>query len=276
MAGKKVAFQGELGAFSEVAVRTMFGNEVKVVPCREFSDVFQATLDRLVDCALVPIENSLGGSVDGTYEQLRRRPLLIEGEIQISIDQNLMAPEGTSLEAIQRVYSHPQALAQSSRLLALHPHWEVHAVYDTAGAARMVAHQSEPGAAAIASTRAAEIYGLQVLLPRVQDDPSNHTRFIRVGYDRILPTGNDKTSLIFTLKDVPGALFKAIAAFALRDLNLTKLQSRPSRERPWHYSFYADVQGHRDDPAVQKALGHLEELTTVVKILGSYPRGEGC
>lgn len=269
---RRIAFQGERGAFSEMAVHAMFGDDVVAVPQREFADVFQATLDRKVDGAVVPIENSLGGSVDGTYEQLRRRPLLIEGELQLPIHQCLMAPPGTDLDAIERVYSHPQALAQSARFLAARPGWEVHAVYDTAGAARMVAEIGGK-VAAIAPARAAEIYGLDLLREAIQDDPSNHTRFIQIGFERMAPTGDDKTSLIFTLKDVPGALFKAIAAFSLRDLNLTKLQSRPSRERPWHYSFYVDVQGHRDDPAVQRALGHLDELTTVVKVLGSYPRG---
>ena len=272
MTVRRAAFQGEPGAFSELAVRRMLGPEVEAVPHREFADVFQATLNREVDCAVVPIENSLGGSVDGTYEQLRRRPLLISGEIQLPIVQCLMVPKGKALEDIHRVYSHPQALAQSARFLRTHSHWEVHAVYDTAGAARMV-RDIGGDVAAIGPSGAAELYDLEILHEGVQDDPNNHTRFILVGFERQPQTGDDKTSLIFTLKDVPGALFKAIAAFALRELNLTKIQSRPSKERPWHYSFYADVQGHRDDPVVQKAVAHLEELTTQVKILGSYPRG---
>lgn len=267
----RVAFQGEPGAFSEMAVHTMFGPEVEAVGHREFAQVFQAVVDKKADCALVPIENSLGGSIDPTYQQLLECPLQIEAEIEVRIQQCLLVPPGTSIEQIERVYSHPQALAQSSRLLADHPQWEVHAVYDTAGAARMVAEMG-PGAAAIGPSRAGELYQLDNLQKGVQDDPNNHTRFIRVGRRHSPPTGDDKTSLVFILKDVPGALFKAIAAFALRELNLTKLQSRPSRQRAWHYSFYVDFLGHRDDEPVQKALDHLEELTTHLKVLGSYPR----
>lgn len=268
---RRAGFQGEPGAFSETAVRRMLGEDVEAVPFRELVDVFGAVVDERVDCAVVPIENSLGGSIDGTYEQLLQRPLLIEAEIQIPIDQCLMAPPGVPLEAITRVYSHPQALAQSARFLSDHPHWELHAVYDTAGAARMV-RDIGGAVAAVGPAGAAAMYGLQLLQERIQDDPSNHTRFIRVGRWQQAATGDDKTSLIFTLKDTPGALFKAIAAFALRDVNLTKLQSRPSRERAWHYQFYVDLQGHREDPAVKRALAHLEELTSVLKVLGSYPR----
>jgi prephenate dehydratase len=249
----------------------MLGPEVEAVPHRELHQVFQAVVDEEVCCGVIPIENSLGGSIDGTYGELWKTPLSIEAELQIEINQCLMAPPGVTLEEIERVYSHPQALAQSARFLSRHPDWEVHAVYDTAGAARMVSEIGGP-VAAVASSRAAEIYGLDLVREKIQDDVSNHTRFIRVGRWQQGPTGKDKTSLIFTLKDVPGALFKAVAAFALRDVNLTKLQSRPSRERAWHYQFFVDLLGHREDLEVKRALVHLEELTTVLKVLGSYPQ----
>lgn len=268
---KIVAFQGEHGAFSEHAIRAMYGDSVTTLPQPDLRSAFVAVERGDAACALVPIENSVGGSIDGTYEELLKGSLMIEAETQIPINQCLLVPKGTQIPDIKRVYSHPQALAQCQEFLRRQADWDMHAVYDTAGAARMVAKDEAGDAAAIAPRMAAELYGLTVLRPNIQDDPSNTTRFIRVGHERAKITGEDKTSLMFVLKDVPGALFKAIACFALRELNLRKLQSRPSKARAWHYAFYLDFEGHVDDPSVQKALGHLEELTSFLKVFGSYP-----
>ncbi len=265
-----IAFQGEHGAFSEMAIRTLCGEGVGTLPRPDLAGAFAAVEAGDAGSAVVPVENSLGGSIDETYEQLMRRSLTIQAEIQIPIQQCLMARPGMGLEDLERVYSHPQALAQCREFLRARPGWELHAVYDTAGAARLVA-EAGPKVAAIAPRGAAALYGLEVLREGIQDDPSNTTRFLRVGRAAPERTGKDKTSLVFVLKDVAGALFKALAVFALRELNLRKLQSRPSRERPWHYAFYVDLEGHREDLPVARALAHLEELTTYLKVLGSYP-----
>lgn len=267
----RAAFQGEHGAFSEAAIKAMLGEAAGRVPCPDLAGAFRAVVEGRAEVAVVPIENSLGGSIDETYEQLLRHDLVIEGELSIPIRQCLMARPGVGVGEIARVYSHPQGLAQCRRFLEAHPGMALHAVYDTAGAARMVAAEGGP-IAAIGSEEAARLYGLAVLEAGIQDDPGNTTRFIRVGRERRAPTGADKTSLMFALKDMPGALFKALAAFALRDINLKKLQSRPSRERAWHYAFYVDLEGHLGDERVRRALAHLEELTSALKVLGSYPQ----
>ncbi|MBI3891843.1 MAG: bifunctional chorismate mutase/prephenate dehydratase, partial [Candidatus Wallbacteria bacterium] len=179
---------------------------------------------------------------------------------------------GTRIEDIRRVYSHPQALAQCERFLELHPGWEAHALYDTAGSARLIAREKLASGAAVACRRAAQVYGLELLAEGIEDNPQNYTRFIQIRREAAPPTGKDRTSIVFGAKDSPGALFKSLSIFAIRDINLKKLESRPSKEAPWQYVFYLDFEGHVTDEPCSKALGHLEEICHFVKVLGSYPR----
>lgn len=270
----KVAFQGEPGAYSEAAAAEMLGEGLDLVPCRRLEDVFVTVESGGDVCGVVPIENSLGGSITGTYDLLLRHDLQISAEHVQRISHSLLAMPGTDIAALRRVYSHPQALAQCERLLSAHPEWEVHATYDTAGSAKMVAEQRLEGAAAIASERAGTIYGLQTLAREIEDDESNFTRFIRIGREVAPPSGRDRTSLVFGTRDIPGALFKCLSIFAIRDINLKKLESRPDRGRPWHYLFYVDFDGHPRDEPCARAIEHLREICVLVKVLGSCPRAQ--
>lgn len=276
-----IAFQGETGAYSEEAVRRLFPGAV-CVPLPSFEEVFAAVEGGTVDRAVIPIENSLFGSVHVNYDLLRAHALVITGELQLRVRHNLMAAPGTTLAEVRQVYSHPQALGQCQAFLHTHlPQAEAVPAYDTAGAAKMVAERGIPGEAAIASARAAAEYGLEILAAGIESNQQNYTRFLALARPADAPPSASvpgvpyKTSLVCALRDnVPGSLFKALAVFALRDVNLFKIESRPLVGSPGDYLFYLDVAGSVDDPILQRALGHLSELTSSLKILGSYPRGE--
>lgn len=267
-----VAFQGEHGAFSEDAASEMLQGELELVPRAGLPDVFRAVESGEVDCGVVPIENSLGGSINQTYDLLLKHSLFIGREYGLRVKHCLMALPSTRIEDIRRVYSHPQALAQCERFLERYPSWEVHALYDTAGSARLIAREKLAASAAVACRRAAAVYGLELLAEGIEDNPQNFTRFIQIRRDPVAPTGSDRTSIVFGAKDIPGALFKSLSIFAIRDINLKKLESRPSKEAPWQYVFYLDFEGHSQDEPCAKALAHLEEISHFVKVLGSYPR----
>lgn len=276
-----IAFQGERGAFSEEAARKLLGPHIEVLPCPRFEDVFRSLKDGAAAGAVIPIENTLAGSVHENYDHLLHYELPIVAETNVRIVHNLMAAPGVPFARIRRVYSHPVALNQCLDFCARHPQIEKVTYYDTAGSAKMVMEEGLRDAAAIASAVAAEIYGAHILRRSIEDDRRNFTRFFllrtpqyaRNNSIEIPPNAQWKTSLVFSTRNIPGALFRCLSAFALRDLNLTKIESRPLRGKPWEYLFYLDFLGRVDAPAAQNALGHLRELADVLKVLGCYPRG---
>jgi len=274
-----VAFQGEPGAFSQMAVNKLLGQEnVKIVPCQRFEDVFRSLTDRKVDTAVIPIENTLHGSVHENYDHLLTFDLDIVAETHIRISHNLIAPPGVPLKQIRKVYSHPVALNQCLKFFSDRPELERVPFYDTAGSVKTIMEERPEGAAAIASSMAAEIYGAKILKRNIEDDPSNFTRFFQLLRKPAKKPGPAegvtwKTSLVFTTRNVPGALFRSLSALSLRDINLLKIESRPLRGKPWEYLFYLDFIGHVDEPHIGKALGHLAELADFLRVLGSYPKG---
>jgi prephenate dehydratase len=267
-----VAIQGERGAFSHEAALDLLGPQTEVLPRPSFDALFDALKDGAADRALVPIENSLAGSIHENYDRLRSRPFHIVGETQLRIRHCLIVRPGAVLNGIRQVASHPVALAQCREFFARRPHLEAVAAYDTAGSVMDLLRDGNDGRAAIASRLAAETYGGEILLEEIEDDPQNYTRFLLLARDPGRPPGaGAKTTVVFTLQNVPGALHRALGAFAARGLDLAKIESRPLRGRPWEYVFYLDVLG---DPAGELA-GALEELRLLsgeFRVLGSYPR----
>ena len=275
----KVAFQGEPGAFSEQAARIMYP-EAAPVPCASMQVVFESVTGHVTARGVIPIENSLFGSVHINYDLLRMHNIQITGELMLRIRHCLMARPGTEIQDIVRVLSHPQALGQCQDYLRRHlSHAEPVPAYDTAGAAKLVARASESGAAAIAPRHAAKKYGLRILAEGIESHAQNYTRFLALALPikaATLPPDDRayKTSIAFALRsNVPGALFKSLAVFALRELDLHKIESRPLVGSPGKYLFYLDVAGSRAEPTVQRALGHLEEIAAELRVLGSYPVG---
>ncbi|MEP7338350.1 MAG: prephenate dehydratase [Acidobacteriota bacterium] len=271
----RVAFQGELGAFSSQAARKLLGDGITLAPCETFDQMFASVENGQSDYCLAPMENSLFGSVYQNYDLLLKHNLTIVGEISLRIVHNLIAPPGVKLEAVERVYSHPVALAQCQKFLASHPAMKSVEAYDTAGSVKMLMESREAGAAAIASAAAAEVYGAQILAAGIEDDQQNFTRFLLLARaaEASKPSPEaDKTSIVFALEHRTGALFRAMAVLALREIDLMKIESRPLIGRPWEYSFYVDFIGNTAEPRVQNALAHLAEFATNVKVLGCYRR----
>jgi len=267
----KVAFQGEIGAYSESAVYEFFGSLAQPVPCKRFSDVFKSIEKGETDFGVVPIENSIEGSVTQVYDLFLEYDLKVCGEIVLKIIHCLIANPSVDLDSIKVIFSHPQALGQCRNFLE-QLNCELISTYDTAGSVKMIKEQNMINAAAIASERAAKIYNMKILAKDIADNPNNYTRFFVLSKFDAPPTGNDKTSIIFSTRHVPGALYRALGEFALRGINLTKIESRPTRQRPWEYNFYLDFEGHRSEPRCAETLKGLESNTLFVKILGSYPK----
>jgi prephenate dehydratase len=266
----KVAFQGEPGAYSELAVFNYFGN-VETQPRESFELVFDSVVLSECEYGLIPIENSLAGSIHQNYDLLLRHDLHIIGEYPLRVQHCLIALPGVKKEEIQKAISHPQALGQCAaylRGLGIKPE----SVYDTAGSVKMLKESGARHTAAIASRRAAEIYGMQILEEGIEDNRENYTRFLVISRNAVQPEGETKTSIVFTLKNQPGALFKALSVFALRDIDLTKIESRPLQGKPWEYLFYIDFIGSVYEGTVGKALDHLSEYATMLRVLGSYRR----
>ena len=281
----KVAIQGELGSFSHEAAEAMLPR-AKVVPCARSLEVFDRVQRRTVDGAVIPIENSLAGSVAEHFDLLLSRDVHIVREFRLRIVHNLIALPGTKLSDVRRVFSHPVALDQCRDLFAKNPKLEPMPFYDTAGSVKHVVAEGLRDAAGIASRRAAEVYAGKILKAGIEDDKKNFTRFFLIKRGKIeqgklesgkIRTGKarasrnaDKTSLAFTLKNIPGALFKALSVFALRDISLSKIESRPMRGRPWEYVFFVDLLRGNDEDS-RNALRHLSEVAERVKVLGIYP-----
>jgi prephenate dehydratase len=264
----QIAFQGEPGAYSEQAVFNYFG-DVETQPCESFEAVFDAVVSGLCDAGLIPIENSLAGSIHQNYDLLLRHDLHIVGEYPLRVQHCLIALPGVTKSEIKKVISHPQALGQCAAYLrGLGVKTE--SVYDTAGSVKMLRETGARDLAAIASRRAAQIYEMQIIEEGIEDNAENYTRFLGISKSIVRPEGEAKTSIVFTLKNQPGALFKALSVFALRDIDLTKIESRPIEGRPWEYSFYLDVSGDQQEPKLERALAHLGEMTESIRVLGSY------
>jgi prephenate dehydratase len=270
-----VAFQGEPGAYSEAAALAYFGAPVETLPSATFDDVFSAASEARATHGLIAIENSLAGSIHRNYDLMLRHQLVIQGEFHLRVAHCLLGFPGSTLKDLEQVHSHPQALAQceaSLRSLGVKGVAEA----DTAGSARLIKTWGDRRRAAIASHRAAEVYGLDVLMENLEDNPENFTRFLILSRSQAPepdPDGGDyKTSLVFSLPNKPGALFKALSVFALREIDLTKIESRPFQGRPWEYLFYIDFAGHVEAEACARALSHLDEMAPFLRVLGSYPR----
>lgn len=264
-----VAYQGEPGAFSEAAARRL-APEARFMPCRSFEEVFAAVDAGQAAYGVLPVENSIGGSIHRNYDLLVTNALPIQAEIEIPVVHQLLALPGTTLASLRRVYSHPQALAQCERFLRSLKGVEIIATYDTAGSAKLIADERLKDAAAIASARAGEIFGLTALASSIQDFDDNITRFLVIGRERFGTAVPDKTSIVFTLPNEAGSLFKALSVFALRGVDLTKLESRPIPGRPWEYLFYVDLAAANSEVACERALAHLGEFARSLRVLGSY------
>jgi prephenate dehydratase len=266
----RVAFQGTAGAYSEEAIRQFFGPEVESVPCRTLDDVFPIVENGDAEYGMVPVENAVAGSVVRSYELLMERDLRIYAETVLHVRHTLLVLPGTTLDDLKRVRSHPQALAQCQRYLSRHG-LEPEPAFDTAGSARDLAANPEPGVAAIASALAAELYGLEILSAGIEDFPFNYTRFFVLALDDPPRAQRTKTSLVFSTRHQPGALYEGLGEFATRGINLTKIESRPRLNRPWQYIFYLDFEGHWKDPQCEAAIMGLLRRSSFVKLLGSYP-----
>ena len=273
----RVAYQGERGAFSESAAMRLLG-ETATVPFASFEEMFDAVRRGDADCCVAPIENSLAGSIHRNYNLLLDSDLSIVGETNLRIVHNLLGARDATIETVRRVYSHPVALAQCGRFLRAHPHIEAVPVHDTAGAVRIVMERGNDDEAAIASDRAGDIYGAATLAASIEDHAQNFTRFFlaapaHAGLRPVAdgPARRWKTSLLLRVSNKPGALFRALGAFALREIDLSKIESRPIEGRPWEYAFYVDVEGKATDEPLAGALDNLRGVAELVKVLGSYP-----
>lgn len=271
----KIAFQGEHGAYSEQAVFDYFG-EVESLPCESFDAVFEAVNTGRSEAALIPIENSLAGSIHQNYDLLLRNDLRIVGEYLLRVRHCLIALPGVKKADIKKAISHPQALGQCAGYLRKRG-IQAEAVYDTAGSVKMLKESGARDTAGVASRRAAEIYGMQILEEGIEDNAENYTRFLAIQKEAVVPAAlsEAKTSIVFTLKNQPGSLFKAMSVFALRDIDLTKIESRPLQGKPWEYLFYVDFIGSAEEERSKRALDHLSEYALTLRVLGSYARFRG-
>jgi prephenate dehydratase len=267
----KVAFQGERGAFSEDAAAKLFGRDVDFLPCIRLKEVFELVLQDKVEFGVVPVENSQAGSINETYDLLLAYPLNIFAEVILKVSHCLMALPGEKLAHITTIYSHPQALAQCEEFLSKLK-VEIMPSYDTAGSAKMIKEKKLKNCAAIASKRASDIYGLEILAPEIETSANNYTKFVAISKQKARPAQRNKTSLVFAAEHKPGSLYEILGIFATRNINLTKLESRPSRTKPWEYVFYADFEGHLDGKIYKEAVTELQREAAFVKILGSYPQ----
>jgi prephenate dehydratase len=286
----KVAIQGELGSFSHEAAEAMLPR-CKVVPCARSAEVFDRVENASAAAAVIPIENSLAGTVAEHADLLVARAVFIQAEFRLRIAHNLIAAPEVKLSNVRRAFSHPVALDQCRDFFRRHPKIEPVPFYDTAGSVKHVVEQCSPDAAGIAGRHAAREYSGKILQAGIEDDKRNFTRFLLIhksaaanksavykkgsavpetSYQRLIPPGANKTSIAYKLKNQPGALFKSLSVFALRDISLSKIESRPLRGRPWEYIFYVDfLRG--DDESARNALHHLGEVAEFVKVLGIYP-----
>jgi chorismate mutase/prephenate dehydratase len=271
--GIEVAFQGQAGAYSQEAAFNFFSASVQTRPCETLDEVFKLVQDNELPYGIVPVENSQEGSISRSYDLLLDSEVMVCGEAQIRVSHCLIANKGTRPGDVKRVYSHPQALAQCQAYLR-RLGCELIPSYDTAGSVKMIKDKKLMDCAAVASARAAQIYDMKILAREIEDNPRNTTRFFVLAKQDSPPTGEDKTSIVFLLKHRPGTLHEALGEFSGRGINLTKIESRPTRQKPWEYNFYLDFEGHRRDAAIRETLARLEDISLFLKVLGSYPKAK--
>ncbi len=270
-----IAFQGERGAFSEIAAKKMFGENILISPSFSFEEVFIKVKNGKVDFGVIPIENSLYGSVFESYDLLLQYSLKIVGELNLQINHHFLTAENYKLSQIKKVYSHPQALGQCSKFLKTLKNAEIIPTYDTAGSALISIQNKDVKSAAIASREASEIYKLKILKSNIQNNKENYTRFLVISRKNIRKEiQHPKTSICFELRSMPGALYRALSVFALRDIDLLKIESRPIPHKPFEYIFYLDMKGNLADNKIKKALNHLAEMSFSVRKFGTYELGE--
>lgn len=271
----KVAFQGERGAYSEAAIKKTFP-DAEAVACQTFHAAFEALETGKVDVALIPVENSTEGSVSPVYDLLVESNVKAFHEVFLKVEHCLIGYTGCGLSDIKEVYSHPQALGQCTHFLKK-IRVKTISHYDTAGAVKMLSKLKKKDVAAIASEVAAEYYGMKILKKNIEDNPNNITRFLALTKDKKTEFEKGKkykTSIVFSIKHVPGALFKVIKVFADEKINLTKIESRPTKKTPWEYIFFVDFEGHVEEGRVRRALKEVEDNSFFVRIIGSYPKGD--
>ena len=267
----KVAFQGERGAFSEIAAIKFFGSSIEPVLCKTFEEIFKKINCKEADYGLLPIENSQTGGINEAHDLLLHQELFAVGEVKLKVEHCLITKDEINFKLIKKVYSHPQALAQCEGFLSKNlPHCQIIPVYDTAGSVKMISNLKKNNVAAIASNWAAELYGLKIMRKGIQDNKHNYTRFLVLSSEISPDPKNNKTSIIFAVVSKPGALYKCLKEFALRDLNLTRLESRPSKQKPWEYIFYTDFEKGLFEQSAREALEELKKHTTFVKVIGTY------
>ena len=265
---KRVSFQGERGAYSEAASVSFFGKEIDSIPCSTFADALKNTANDKSDYTILPIENSLEGSVGESNDLLLETDLNVVGEIYHRIHHCLI---GTgSIGDIDTVYSHPQALGQCRKFIQENSLKTIPS-YDTAGSVKIIKNLNKNNVACIASKNAAEIFGVPIIKEGVEDNANNYTRFLVFSKENNDKTDNSKTSIIFSVKHEAGALYQIINEFYQHKINLTKIESRPNKNTPWEYNFYVDFEGQQDDPSIKDVLEKLRNHSTFLKILGSYP-----
>jgi len=267
-----VAIQGERGSFSELAARSLFGSRARIVPCPDFDTLFRSAERGRTRYALAPVENTIAGSIHRVHDLLLDSRLRVSGETIVRIEHHLIALPGVKLREINRVYSHPVALAQCEGFLRRHPRLERVATYDTAGSVRLLRDEKARQTAAIASSLAARLYRARILKSNLEDHSANFTRFFLLSRSGRAIGRADKTSVLFATAHAPGALFRCMGVFALRDINLLKIESRPLVGRPWEYVFHLDFEGSASEERCRNALRHLGEVCRFVRVLGSYPR----
>jgi len=267
-----VAYQGEPGAFSEKASKKLFSEDVRLQPMATFNEVFESVSCGSVRYGVIPMENSVFGSIHQNYDLLLKHRLYIVGEIGLRIELHLMSSNGVRLRDIRTVYSQQQALGQCERFLRSLKHVKVVAFHDTAGAARMVREERRADIGAVASDMAAKCYGLKILKRNVEDNRQNYTRFVAVSRKQLRPGQGTKLSLVFAARNVPGSLFRSLEGFAQNRINLVKIESRPLVGKPWQYLFYVDVEGSLEEVRLREALNHLKQVSTFCRILGTYEK----
>lgn len=268
---KKIALQGEIGSFSEMAALQYFGSNIEILSANSFLEVSEMVKNRQADYAILPIENSQTGGINNVHDLLLHEDLFAIGEVVLKIEHCLITHFGTKKEQVEKIYSHPQALAQCEKyLLTNFPHCQIIPIYDTAGSIKHIKEVHDITAAGIASSRAAHYYQMQIIEQGIEDNPFNYTRFLVFAPQMDNSDLNNKTSIIFAVVSIPGAIYRCLKEFALREINLTRLESRPSKRKPWEYVFYMDFEKGLQDKVTQDALTELSKCTTFVKVIGTY------
>ena len=262
-----VSFQGERGAYSEAAAKSFFNNDIITIPLPTFAEVLENTSKKITEYAILPVENSLEGSVGESYDLLYSTDLNATGETYHKIEHCLIG--FGKIEEIDRVYSHPQALGQCRKFIEEN-NMKMIPTYDTAGSVKIIQELNEKNCACIASKTAASIYNMPIITENIANNLNNYTRFLILSKEESPETGNDKTSIIFSIKHEPGSLYRIIENFNKNNVNLTKIESRPTKDNTWEYNFYVDFEGHQKNNSILEMLNKIKKETLFMKILGSY------